>query len=553
MTQITPTASALSRPLACFLATALFAAPALAQRDVRPIRGVWLRPPATTTTLDSYMANFADASITDLFLETFYHGLATNDSAVFQDRFTTDYLATAIRLAARHNIRLHAWVESGYWQFGNTGSYLFANNPEWRVINTATGATGGDQSGQVFANLANPGVQQKLADYFRELADYPGLWGIQTDYHRYPLDNSTSDVYTAPWSYDSWTSATYQTQFNVNINTSARQPGQSGWNNFVTWRREQISQAANVMHQAINAVNPSVEFSAAVFAKAMTDSAQLTKMQNWPSWASRGYIEWVVPMAYGSSTAGIASDLQAANSSASGKRVVAGLAITSGTRPTITEQLNTAKQNSVEDIIFWEGSVLALDATKRAEVKTWFLANATKQRGDFNADLYVDARDRALFNAAFPGSPVRPSGSTRQFDLNNDNWIDTLDLGLFLQFFTKFRFGEDGIVDQRDLDAFLAAFTGPGSGSAPAVLNMYDLDGDGDVDYSDQLIMHSLINRPVTPDLDVNRDGKIGIDDLYVQNQAPIDVNRSGTITPADQNVLEAAIRANELTDMGQR
>jgi hypothetical protein len=76
------------------------------------------------------------------------------------------------------------------------------------------------------------------------------------------------------------------------------------------------------------------------------------------------------------------------------------------------------------------------------------------------------------------------------------------------------------------------------------------MNGDGVVNYADQVILHSLLTVPLAPDTDVNRDGKVDIDDLYAQNQSPIDVNRSGKIDSADTAALEAVLRAGELQDM---
>jgi uncharacterized lipoprotein YddW (UPF0748 family) len=464
-------------------------------RADRPIRGVWLRPPALYSTLVSQLPLLAEAGITDLYLETFYHGITTNDSNVFQDRFSTDYLAQTIRDAARHNIRVHAWLESGYWQFGTTGEYNFASNPEWRVRNTVTGAPGGDQPQQIFANLTHPGVQAKMRAYCAELAGYAGLWGIQTDYHRFPLDNDTADIYPAPWSYDVNSQVAMFDLYNTNINTTARKPGDPFWTQFVAWRREGISQAANQMHQGINSVNPDVTFSAAVFAKAMTDSAQLTKMQDWPSWASRNYIDVVVPMAYGFSTSSIQSDLIAARSNAAGKKVVAGLAITSG-HPAITPQMNTAKGQQVEDVIFWEGNVLIGSAAMRTELKNWLLANATKQQGDFNNDLYVDARDFRLFRQIFNTNRVMANTANRRYDLNTDGWIDFADQQLFAAVWLKNTFGEDGTISARDRATFENTINQT-AGTAPGVLHLYDLDANGVVNSMDRMIMQSFTQQGI--------------------------------------------------------
>jgi hypothetical protein len=75
-------------------------------------------------------------------------------------------------------------------------------------------------------------------------------------------------------------------------------------------------------------------------------------------------------------------------------------------------------------------------------------------------------------------------------------------------------------------------------------------DGDGDVDYTDQVAVHGLLTVVITPDYDVDRNGRITVDDLSVQTRTPIDVNRDGVINETDANVLEAVLRATEQIDL---
>lgn len=104
-------------------------------------------------------------------------------------------------------------------------------------------AFGDGTAGQMFVNLAHPGVRSRLSLYMAELAAYPGLEGIQIDYCRFPLDNNTGDVYPVPWSYDAWTRADFQTQgFGDPLSTAARssRPNSSQWSQFVTYRKNGV-------------------------------------------------------------------------------------------------------------------------------------------------------------------------------------------------------------------------------------------------------------------------------------------------------------------------
>ncbi|MFZ4573984.1 MAG: phosphodiester glycosidase family protein [Phycisphaerales bacterium] len=515
----------------------------------RPVRGAWLRPPSTVAQLEVNLAQFAAAGVTDLYIETFYHGLATNNSNVFPDRFATDYLADAIVAAARYNIRVHAWLESAYWQFGTSGAQNFASNPEWRAFNVDTQLNGGDgTAGQIFANLANPGVQQKMADYCTELAGCTGLWGIQTDYHRFPLDNDTGDNATAPWSYDSWSRAQFLAMYGADINTTAVLTSGSHWYRFLSWRRAGISQAARRMQEAIRAANPSIDFSAAMFATAMSSSAQVAKCQDWPTWATNAWVQTLIPMAYGSTTASIQSDMNTTLGSASGRRVVAGLAITGASpHPTITAQLNTIRGVGVESFVFFDGSAFTEQA-KRDELAFWLLNTATRQPADFDADLDVDGDDRAFFANVYQGTPVPVNAGNARYNLNTDSVINETDRLLFDDYFRRYRFGENGVLDLRDIAAITACLGA--TPAVPGVPHLYDLDGDDDVDLDDLDIARSLATVPLTDPHDVDGDGNITIEDLYAQHRAPVDVDGNQSIDEADADAVESLLRLGEKNDL---
>lgn len=520
----------------------------------RKIRGIWLRPPATISALDATLATLKESGVRDLFLETFYWGLATNDSDIFQDRFGFDYLAEAIPVAAKHGMRVHAWMEAAYWSFNGSGDYILDANPDWKVTDYLGNTDIGDIPGQVFVNIGLPEVQAVLRDYCAEVAEYPGLWGIHTDYHRFPLDNNSSDGQPGPYSYDFDSRLAFFGQFGVDPLVAVTDDSDALWDEWVQFRRDGIARAALEMKNGMDSVNPELQFSGAIFAQALTSSSQLVKMQDWPQMAENGWLEYVVPMAYGTSTASIRNDLQIANADKGPSTIVAGLAIlTNQTRPSVDQQLSTALGEGIEDWVLFDGNTLAGSASMRNELRSFLLSDATFQSADFNFDLDVDARDWTFFEFAMQSSPNPPLSGFESADLDGDGFMTDSDRVLFRDQFRKYRFGADGITDARDLEAFLACFTGPGLGTAvTGVLNMYDLDGDGDVDYDDQLRFHSLLTEPVPYDLDVDADGSVTIDDLHRQTQAGRDVNRDGMIDDTDTEALEAELRANEFDDLSE-
>lgn len=518
------------------------------ETGTRPIRGVWLRPPTSLVTLDTWLGDLAEAGVTDLFLETFYHGLATNDSSVFNDRFGFDYLAEAIVIAHRYGIRVHAWLETGYWGFGSSADYILNVHPEWLVIDVNAASPVGDQTSQKFVNLGHPGVQQMLADYVAELAAIPGLEGVHIDYHRYPVDNTTTPSSPAPYSYDAQTMSGFQSLgFGLPLITAAT-PSGSEWSAYVQFRRDQISSAAQIMFDAINAVTPGQLFSAAIFASATTSSTQLSKMQDWPAWANGGYMEIIIPMAYGPTQSSIRNDLNLAKSLAPSTLIVAGLALTgTSSHPPVATQLDAVAQAGLNGFVFFEGGYLAMTPAERTSLRNWLDLNAPVQPGDLDSDGLVDGRDLAFFATVYTGTPVPVNGRNRELDFDDSGLIDAQDEAILLDRFARARYGADGVVDAIDFQAFLNSFSGPGPGGPVGpVINLHDLDADGDVDYDDQLVFHRLLTADIGLDLDADRDGVFDIEDVYAQNQAPIDVDRDGDVDLDDQHALELEFRIRD-------
>jgi uncharacterized lipoprotein YddW (UPF0748 family) len=483
------------------------------EEDRRRIRGVWLRPPTSLASLESILLELAEAGVQDLFLETFYWGLTTNDSDIFQDRFAYDYLADAIDLGARYGIRVHAWMETAYWSFSGTGNYILNANPDWKVVDYLGNTNIGDIAGQVFVNLGHPGVQAKIGDYCAELASgYPGLWGIQTDYHRFPLDNNTGDTQRAPYSFDSWSRSLFQVLTGFDPINFGPNPSGALWDQFTAFRRDGIAQCAGVMQNRITLEDPGMQFSGAVFAKAMTDSSQLVKMQDWPTMAANGWLPLVVPMAYGQSTSSIASDLDAALNQAGPARVVAGLAIlTNISRPTITQQLSTAYGRGIRDFIFFEATVISSSASRQTELDGFLDLNGPYQTADFDEDHDVDADDWDAFYAAYPGSPVAAGGSPA--DINGDGVVDAEDEARFLSQFKAFRFGADGWVDLKDLNALSANYSQNAAGIAFRD-NLFDLTGDGKVDDADRARLISIADESLGEPCAVDLAPPFGVLDL---------------------------------------
>lgn len=555
------------------------AASTVTDRWERPVRGVWIRPPELQigASFESVLPTLRSAGIQDIYLETFYWGLATNSSSVYNDRFGYDYLAQAIVTASRYGMRVHAWCEIGYQGFGTSGDYLLSptgvgdqngrtGNPEWRVQSRSGGTVYGDgTAGQMFVNLIHPGVRARLGEYMAELAEYPGLAGIQIDYCRYPLDDNGSDGFPAPWSYDSWSRSAFQAAGFGDPFTTAATTTDPQWNQFVSWRRNGITETINTLYASVNATNTGVQWAGAVFPTPL-NASQLTKMQDWGSWTAQYGLQLPTPMCYSSTQSGITSEVNSALTVGGAKRLVPGLAPpgpgVGGTHPEMAQQLAaiTGATRRIEDFVLFDYRTL-LDSTsggsaRRTALKTWIDSTAAAMVGDINDDGYVDARDMSLFNTLFTGTPIAANAGNRRYDLSNNGTIDAEDRRLLGRQFSRFRFGEDGVVDVRDLQALRNAFVAGGPPVAGVPLNLYDLNGDGSVNILDEQAFYPYVTIPLNlpPDADVNRDGVVDVRDLVEQMTGiAVDVNRDGVINADDSTALVSVLRADEPGDLNQR
>ncbi|MBY0312804.1 MAG: phosphodiester glycosidase family protein [Phycisphaerales bacterium] len=576
------------------------AASTVTDRWERPIRGVWMRPPGSIGTgypnganfavFESTVQTLAANGIRDVYLETLFWGRdsGVGNSSNFPSRFgTTDYLSQAIVIAARYGVRIHSWCETGYLDFGSSPSAFLAANPSFVVKHVsvarneatdpdpcATPSTfTGDLANQRFVNLGNPGVRGALNEYFANVASrYPGLAGIQADYHFFPLGDAPANTSNnACWSYDPWTLSNFRDAGgtlvnplpfavnctgNVTINGTTGVISSGAHPNLINFHRANITEALVQLRASTQSAAPTIAFSSVSFG-AWDSALHVSKAIDLPSWGTQMGTQSVFIMAYQTSTTGIRNELQFAQTALPGRRVVAGLAnLTNTTRPTITQQLDAMRARGIEDFCWFDAPTFINNPAFLTQLSTWLNTTGAAQVGDINRDGFIDARDRSLFSALFTGAPITTTAGTVRYDLNNDGTINAEDLRLLNRQFSRWRFGEDGVVDMRDLQALRNSFVTAGTPGPSTPLNLYDLNGDGSVNLADEQMLYGFATVPLNlpPDTDVNRDGVVDVRDLVEQlTGVAVDVNRDGVINADDATALVNVLRAGEPGDVNQR
>lgn len=275
-------------------------------------RGIWLRPEASATSVTAQLDDIARSGFTDVYLETFYHGFVIYPSKFVPQRPEMkgkDYLALYLREARQRGLRVHAWLETFYWEV-DTVAYpqfprtpLLDKNPEWRLLLRDGSPTAKVEHAHNFANPAHPGVRKLVADMIEEIVRRYDVAGVNLDYVRYPAGSEDAG-------YDSYTRRVYKSRYGIDPIEIERVTTSSAWRQWVWFREEQVLDMVRLARERVKKVRPQVVLSAAIFPSPEKDRYTTTKFQNWREMLRRGYLDAIVPMAYASSVEGVQEEVQ---------------------------------------------------------------------------------------------------------------------------------------------------------------------------------------------------------------------------------------------------
>lgn len=294
--------------------------------------GVWLRPEASETSMVAQLDDIAKAGFTDVYLETFYHGFVIYPSRLVPQRPEmkgTDYLGLYVREAKKRGLRVHAWLETFYWEV-DTQAYpqfprtpLLDKHPEWRLLLRDGSPTCKAESAHNFANPAHPEVRKLVADMIEEIIRRYEVVGVNLDYIRYPAGEMDAG-------YDDYTRNLYRKKYGVDPLTIERATTSSAWRHWVWFREEQVLEMARMARERVKKAKPNVTVSAAIFPSPESDRYKSTKFQNWREMVRRGYVDEIIPMAYASSLEGVQEEVMTVLNALppmSGVKVIPALAV----------------------------------------------------------------------------------------------------------------------------------------------------------------------------------------------------------------------------------
>ena len=244
-------------------------------------------------------------------------------SAIPAGKTTFDPLAHTIAEARRAGLRVHAWVNvnlvaSAEWP-PTSRAHVIRRHPEWLMIPKALAIP--------LAKLspASPEYLTRLSRWARGAAGVEGLFlsplseearaysisVIQELATRYDIDGVHLDYVRFP-SADFDYSAGALAAFRAHAVRAASPADRArldrlstadplAWTNaypeaWAQFRRESLDALVRDVRRAVREVRPAAVLSAAVFPQVA--DAKNARMQDWPLWASRGWLDAICPMVY---------------------------------------------------------------------------------------------------------------------------------------------------------------------------------------------------------------------------------------------------------------
>jgi uncharacterized lipoprotein YddW (UPF0748 family) len=285
----------------------------LAQTEIRAIwldRGTIVKA-ASRQGLAQLFDRLAATGINTIFFETVNAGFPIYPSQVEpqQNPLTRgwDPLKDAVELAHERNMELHAWV----WTFaaGNQVHNHLVNLPDsymGPILTAHPDWANYDDRGNViplgqkkpFLDPANPAVRSYLWRLYEEIITRYDVDGLQLDYIRYPFqDAGAGNIY----GYGAAARQQFKNQTGVDPKTISPQTSPQLWQQWTTFRVNQINSFVAETSQRLHKVRPEIVLSAAVFA--MSEAERVQKLQqNWEVWARQGDIDMIVTMSYAQDT-----------------------------------------------------------------------------------------------------------------------------------------------------------------------------------------------------------------------------------------------------------
>lgn len=274
------------------------------------LKGIWVRPVETTPeAIEKTVERICEAGITDIFLETYFHGKTIYPSRYLKDCGVIsqreefkgfDPLEIWIKEAHKRNMKVHIWFETFY--VGNekpqyNPEHVLNIYPSW--ANKRLMSYDSDipipslsEHNGYFLDPANSEVQAYLKELIKEIINTYKPDGLNLDYIRYPqtVDPSYSNYALSNWGYTKY--ARYEFKSLYGIDPVEIKYGTGDWELWSAYRQRKISEFLYDVSKITRKNN--VLLTVVIFPD--LNKCIKTKMQNWNEWSMNNYIDGFTPL-----------------------------------------------------------------------------------------------------------------------------------------------------------------------------------------------------------------------------------------------------------------
>lgn len=274
------------------------------------LKGVWVRPVEKNhAQIAKTIERMKDAGITDIFLETYFHGKTIYPSKYLKDNGVIwqreeflgfDPLEIWISEAHKRNMKVHIWFESFYVGNDNpqtTPNHVLSVYPMWankRLSNydSETPVPSLSEHNGYFLDPANVQVQTYLLGILNEIITNYEIDGINLDYVRYPqtVDPSYPNYASTNWGYTKVARDEFKAMYGLDPIDIAY--GTGDWQLWTIYRQRQISEFIKSVKKLTS--NKNIKLTIVVFPDLKKASA--TKMQNWKVWSMNNLVDGFTPL-----------------------------------------------------------------------------------------------------------------------------------------------------------------------------------------------------------------------------------------------------------------
>ncbi|HHV61304.1 MAG TPA: family 10 glycosylhydrolase [Firmicutes bacterium] len=269
-------------------------------------RGVWIDVksiPSDPAAIRAMVQRLKRANFNMIFPEVFYQGstIFFSETAASEGiqpqlpRFSgMDPLAILIDEAHKLSIEVHAWFSMFYVGLNAPGPVL-TRHPEWAAIDRH-GEIGYKQGVNRFYWVCpmHPGVREYYTRLIREVIQKYDVDGIHLDYIRYP-DPTLGDFCYSPEHREE-----FRAKYGIDpldLDPEANPEEYKLWNKV---RADAVTSVVRAIAGELRQLRPGAKLSCAVAPRGMPIELNQGLLQDWPEWASKGYIDLLIPMTYSS-------------------------------------------------------------------------------------------------------------------------------------------------------------------------------------------------------------------------------------------------------------